>query len=83
MANNGRHSDRMKKLLGPIACIILIAAVTVVDNASSHVGPSSADWLLWTLVGLTWGFLLVVAGFALAVALRWIARRTKPPRPTV
>jgi hypothetical protein len=69
----------MPKLVGPVLIVLIIAVITVFENAQSHAPSPVSEWLLWAEVGLVWGVLVVAGMFVVFLPLGWLARRMRRP----
>jgi hypothetical protein len=69
----------MKKVLGLILSVMVIATVTVALNLQGHAKPTLADIATWSVSGLIIGCLYVVAQFAIGLPLMWFVRRRRRP----
>jgi hypothetical protein len=72
--------DRVRKAIGPLLLVAILAGLMFVQNVESHVKPTSRDLAMWAFFSLAYGGLYTGVIFAIFAPLAlWLRRRRPPP----
>jgi len=69
----------MKKLLAPILCTLLFAAIMFAENVQSHPGATKHYLIVYAAISVAFGIIFTTLTLAVFIPLAWLAKRRRPP----